>query len=56
MLIKALNANNNKSKTGSRNDISRSQLLIRKGGMGKSCILDIVITTLKNKNYSNKAF
>ena len=43
--------------TDSRNDLSWLQLLLDKSGLGKSHVLDTVITTLKeNENYADKFF
>ena len=47
MIIEAVNLKENELKT---NNVSRLQLLIRKGETSKSCVLDSVITALINNN------
>ena len=50
LLIRAINLNPGQSKTDGGSDVSRLQLLLGKGGAGKSHVLDAVITTLKQKH------
>ena len=44
-----MNLEQGESKTDSSNDTSRLQLLIGKGGAGKSHVLDLVISVLKRE-------
>ena len=50
MILRALNLGEDKSKTDGGLDISRLQLLISKGGAGKSYILGSLITLLKEND------
>lgn len=57
LIINALKLNAGESMTNGGNDVSRLQLLLGKGGSGKSHALDAVITTLKeNDNYADENF
>ena len=49
LIIRAMNLAPGQSKTDGGDDVSRLQLLIGKGGAGKSYVLDSVISTLKRE-------
>jgi hypothetical protein len=47
LIVRAMTLEDGQSKTDGGNDVSRLQLVIGKGGAGKSYVLDSVISTLK---------
>jgi len=49
LIIRAMNLEEGHSKTDREGDVSRLQLLIGKGGAGKSYVLDSVISILKRE-------
>ena len=51
--VKSLMIGENESVTDGGNDASRLQLILGKGGCGKSCVLDSVTTTMKNAHDYN---
>ena len=53
LIIKALMLGENESVTDGGNDVSRLQLILGKGGCGKSYVLDSVVTTMKNMHNYN---
>ena len=56
LIANALKLNTGKSTSDGGNDVSRLQLLLGKGGLGKSHVLDAVIATLKeNDNYADES-
>ena len=54
IILRALNLEEDESKTNSESDISRLQLLIGKGRSGKSYVLDGLIILLKENNDFSK--